>query len=149
MTEPSAGQSGPDSPTQSDSDCNESSTVDSPPPTSGLRNPAAAARGVGAATLLLEALVLLLALVPLIKLSGHVSGATIGILLGLVAACVLACAVLKRSWGWHVGTAIQVAVILTGFLNWALFVLGIVFLAIWLYVLHVRRTLTRPAHFTH
>ncbi|WP_163509967.1 DUF4233 domain-containing protein [Fodinicola acaciae] len=136
-------------PTQSDSDCKDSSTVDNPPPTSGLRNPAAAARGVGAATLLLEALVLLLALVPLVKLSGRVSGAQIGILLGLVALCVLTCAVLKRAWGWHVGTVIQVAVMATGFFNWALLVLGVVFLAIWLYVLHVRRTLTRPARFTH
>ncbi|GAA1699954.1 DUF4233 domain-containing protein [Fodinicola feengrottensis] len=118
-------------------------------PTSGLRNPQAAARGVGSATLLLEALVLLLALVPLTKLSGHVSGLEIGVLLGLIAVCVLTCAVLKRSWGWHLGTAIQVAIILTGFFNWALLVLGLVFLAIWAYVLHVRRTVLRPAHFDH
>jgi hypothetical protein len=118
-------------------------------PTSGLRNPVAAARGVGAATLLLEALVLLLALVPLTKLSGHVSPGVIGILLGLVVVCVVTCGLLKRGWAWHLGTAIQVAIILTGFLNWALLVLGVVFLAIWAYVLYVRRTIQRPAHFDH
>jgi hypothetical protein len=118
-------------------------------PTSGLRNPAAAARGVGSATLLLEALVLLLALVPVTKLSGQVSPAVIGILLGLVVVCVVTCGVLKRNWGWYVGTAIQVAIILTGFFNWALLVLGVVFLGIWAYVLYVRRTILRPAHFDH
>ena len=52
--------------------------ADGPPgaatPRSGLRNPEAAVRGLGAGTLVLEAIVLLLAIQPIRILGGHLSG---------------------------------------------------------------------------
>jgi hypothetical protein len=44
---------------------------------------------------------------------------------------------------------IQLVVIATGFLQYALFILGGVFLAIWLYLLRVRSALDKPAKFDH
>jgi hypothetical protein len=118
-------------------------------PTSGLHNPQAAARGVAMGTLLLEALVLLLALAPIRMLSGSLSGGQLAALLGLAAACIATCGLLRRSWGWHVATVLQVLLVLTGIFQWALFVLGAVFLLIWLYVLRVRATVAKPATFDH
>ncbi|HKT04596.1 MAG TPA: DUF4233 domain-containing protein [Rugosimonospora sp.] len=107
---------------------------------SGLRNPAAAVRGVGAGTLALEAVVLLLAIVPLVKLAGHVTGAAIGAILGLVAACVVLAGLMRHRWAWYAALGLQVALAVCGLFNLALLVLGILFGAVWLYVLSVRRS---------
>jgi Protein of unknown function (DUF4233) len=117
-------------------------------PTSGLRNPQAAVRGVAMGTLILEAIVVLLAIAPLDMMYG-ISGTQIGVLAGLAVACLLVCGLLRRPWGWHAGTVLQVAVTLTGFYLATMFVLGIVFLAIWVYLLRLRTTVARPARFDH
>jgi hypothetical protein len=121
----------------------------SQPPSSGLRNPAVAVRGVAAGTLVLEVIVMLLALAPINTLGGGLSAVRIGIVAGLAAGCVVVAAALRRFWAWQLGTALQVAIAATGFFQWALFVLGTVFLLIWLYVLKLRRDLGRPAAFDH
>jgi hypothetical protein len=118
-------------------------------PISGLRNPQAAVRGVGMATLILEAIVLLLALVPISKLSTGISGGQLVVLAGLAVGCLLVCGLLRRPWGWRLATVLQLAVVLTGFIHYTMFVLGGVFLLIWLYVLRVRVTVSRPAKFDH
>jgi hypothetical protein len=117
-------------------------------PTSGLRNPAAAVRGVAMGTLILEAIVVLLAIAPIRMMSG-ITGTQVGVLLGLAAACLLVCGLLRRRWGWHVGTALQVAVTLSGVYQPAMFVLGAVFLLIWSYLLRLRVTVEQPARFDH
>ncbi|HEY0487141.1 MAG TPA: DUF4233 domain-containing protein [Mycobacteriales bacterium] len=117
-------------------------------PTSGLRNPQAAVRGVAMGTLILEAIVVLLAIAPLDMMYG-ISGTQIGVLAGLAVACLLVCGLLRRPWGWHAGTVLQVAVTLTGFYLATMFVLGIVFLVIWVYLLRLRTTVARPARFDH
>ena len=109
------------------------------PPRSGLRNPGAAVRGVGAGALALEALVLLLAVVPLAKLGGHRSGAAIGAALGIAALCAVLAGLLRHRWAWYVGAALQVALFAGGLLHLALAVLGVLFGAVWGYVLWVRR----------
>jgi hypothetical protein len=86
---------------------------------SGLRNPPAAVRGVGAAALGIEALVLLLAIAPLVKLGGRDTGPAVGL-------------VLARA-------VVPVALLAGGFLQWSLAVLGVVFGVLWGYVLYVRR----------
>lgn len=137
-----------------DSSTGESAAGDSPAgegadvPTSGLKDPAAAVRRVAAASFLLQALVLLMALVPIAKLSG-LDGGTLAVLLVLLALCVAVCGVLGRSWGWYAATVVQVAVLAGGFLQWALFVVGGAFCLVWLYVLWLRRTVNRPARFDH
>jgi hypothetical protein len=116
--------------------------------TSGLRNPQAAVRGVAMGTLILESIVVLLAIAPLDVMYG-ITGTQVGVLVGIAVACLLVCGLLRRPWGWHVGTALQVAVILTGFYLATMFVLGAVFLLIWLYLVRLRVTVATPAQFDH
>lgn len=120
-----------------------------PQPTSGLKNPAAAARGVAMGTLGLEFVVVLLSLQPIRTLNPDVSGAALGLVAALAVACLVVAALLRYPWGWHLGTALQVAFILTGFLQYAMFILGVLFLLVWLYVLKVRADLRKPARFDH
>ena len=54
---------------------------------SGLRNPEKAVRGLGAGTLALEALVLLLAIQPIRVVGGDLSGAAIAVIVALAVAC--------------------------------------------------------------
>lgn len=108
---------------------------------SGLRNPRAAVRGAGAGALSLEALVLLLAIVPLKKLGGHMSGTGVAIVVVLAIVCVVLAGMLRRPWAWYAGLVPQVALIVAGlFVSGALVVLGVIFGLVWLYMLSVRRS---------
>jgi hypothetical protein len=113
-----------------------------PAPTrpSGLRNPQAAVRGVGAGTLCIEALVLLLAIVPLHVLRVRHAGVAIGCVAGLAALCILLAGLLRFGWAWWAGLAIQVVLIACGYFHIALTVAGVLFLLLWFYVISVRRT---------
>ncbi|MFB9240011.1 DUF4233 domain-containing protein [Plantactinospora siamensis] len=111
------------------------------PGRSGLRNPAGAARGLGAATLALEALVLLLAIQPIRVLGGRLSGATVAAIIGLAVLAVVVAGLLRRPWAWYAGSAVQALLLLAGFLHWSLGVLGFIFAAVWAYALHVRRVI--------
>ena len=108
---------------------------------SGLRNPVRAVRALGAGTLVLEALALLLAIQPIRLLGGHLGGAAIVVILVLAVLAVLLGGLLGRGWAWPAATALQGLLILAGFLHWSLTALGIVFGLAWVYVLHVRRTI--------
>jgi hypothetical protein len=111
-------------------------------PRSGLRNPTAAVRGVGAGALVLEAIVLLLAIVPLTKIGGHLTGPAIGAVVALAVLCVLLAGMLKRRWAWYAGIVVQVALFACGLFHVALAVLGVLFGAVWAYVLYVRHSVT-------
>ncbi|MCW3816857.1 DUF4233 domain-containing protein [Micromonospora sp. DR5-3] len=108
---------------------------------SGLRNPDKAVRGLGAGTLALEALVLLLAIQPIRVVGGHLSGAAVGAIVALAVACVVLAGQMKRSWAWHAGTVLQGLLMLSGLLHWSLLVLGVIFALVWAYALHVRRVI--------
>jgi hypothetical protein len=111
---------------------------------SGLRNPAAAVRGVGAAALGAEGLVLLLAIQPIRVLGGHLPGVAIAVVVGLCVACFAVAGLLRHPWAWHAGTALQVLVFASGFVfHPSLAVLGVLFGLVWGYVLHVRRRVLR------
>ncbi|HKD97136.1 MAG TPA: DUF4233 domain-containing protein [Micromonosporaceae bacterium] len=109
-------------------------------PVSGLRNPAAAVRGVGAAALCTEALVLLLALVPLHVLHVRMAGLAIGIAVGLAVVCVLLAGALRWVWAWWAPIGVQVVLLGCGYFHPSLAVLGVVFALVWFYVLSVRRS---------
>ncbi|WP_434741351.1 DUF4233 domain-containing protein [Micromonospora sp. SH-82] len=111
---------------------------------SGLRNPEGAVRGLGAATLGLEAFVLLLGIQPIRVLGGELSGATIGLIIGIAVVAVVLAGLMRRAWAWHAGTVLQGVLILGGFLHWSLFVLGVIFALVWAYALHVRRVILGP-----
>ncbi|MBV1855636.1 DUF4233 domain-containing protein [Catellatospora tritici] len=109
---------------------------------SGLRNPSKAVRGLGAGLLVMEALVLLLALLP-IRMLGSPSGSSLSmaVVLGAVLAAVLITGTLGHRWGWWLGSLFQVGLIALGFLHWAFAAVGVVFGLVWVYVLHTRRTI--------
>ncbi|MCX5067103.1 DUF4233 domain-containing protein [Micromonospora lupini] len=108
---------------------------------SGLRNPERAVRGLGAGTLSLEALVLLLAIQPIRVVGGDLGGAAIAAVVALAVAAVLLAGMMRRPWAWHAGTVLQGLLILAGLLHWSLLVLGIIFALVWAYALHVRRVI--------
>ena len=108
---------------------------------SGLRNPQAAVRGLGAGTLILEAIVLLLAIQPIRVLGGDLSGWGVGAVVALAVLCVLISGVMKRPWAWHAGTAVQVLLLAGGLFHWSLAVLALIFGAAWAYATYVRRTI--------
>ena len=108
---------------------------------SGLRNPPAAVRGVGAAALALQALVLLLAIAPLARLGGSKATPGIWLCAGLTVLSIVLAGLLRRSWAWPAAIAVPVALFVGGlFLHWSLIALGVLFGLLWAYVLHVRRT---------
>jgi hypothetical protein len=118
-----------------------------PPPDpqrSGLKNPAAAVRGLGSGTLIMEAIVLLLAIQPIRLLGGNLGAAGIWTVVGLAVAAILLAGLMGRRWAWHVGSALQVVLLLSAFLHWSLGALGVIFGLTWLYATHVRRTLLSP-----
>jgi hypothetical protein len=106
---------------------------------SGLSNPTAAVRGVGAGALAVEALVLFLAVVPLAKLGGPRSGAAVGAAIGLAVVSACLAGLLRHRWAWYGGIVLQVVLFGCGLLHVALAILGLLFGAVWGYTLSVRR----------
>lgn len=113
------------------------------PRRSGLRDPDKAVRGLGAGTLALEALVLLLAIQPIRVVGGDLSGVAVAAIVALAVACVVVAGQMKRAWAWNAGTVLQGLLLLSGLLHWSLFALGVIFALVWAYALHVRRVILR------
>ena len=68
------------------------------PSRSGLRNPRAAVRGLGAGTLVLEAIVLLLAIQPIRIFAGHLSGWGVAAVITLAVLAILLAGLMSRPW---------------------------------------------------
>ena len=108
---------------------------------SGLRNPGAAVRGVGAAALAIEALVLLMAIVPLYRLGGDHTAASMWFCAGLAVVSLVFAGMLKHRWAWPAAAAVPLSVLVVGgWLHWSLGIVGFFFVLMWLYILNVRRT---------
>ena len=98
---------------------------------------------IGAVGLAFEALVLLLA-VPAVTTAqrGHVHVAGVVYLGVLVLLLVVAAGALRRRGGVAVATGVQVLVVAAGVVTWPMYVVGLVFAAIWAYWLRLRRQAT-------
>ena len=96
--------------------------------------------GIGIGGLALEALVLLLS-APAVATAerGHVTWWHIGYLLGVAALLVLAAVLLRRRYGLVVASAVQPLVVAAGLVTWPMFVVGLLFLGIWIYYLRLWR----------
>ncbi|MFY1672672.1 DUF4233 domain-containing protein [Plantactinospora sp. WMMB334] len=108
---------------------------------SGLRDPDRTVRGLGALTLSVQTLVLLLAIQPIRLLGGDLGGTAIGAVVGLAVLAVVLAGSLRRPWAWYAATGLQGLLLLAGLLHWSLGALGLIFAAVWGYVLHVRRVI--------
>lgn len=108
---------------------------------SGLSNPQAAVRGLGAGTLVLEAIVLLLAIQPIRVLGGDLSGWGVGAVVTLAVLCIVIAGSMKRRHAWHAGTAVQVLLLVSGLFHWSLAALALIFGAAWAYATYVRRSI--------
>lgn len=102
-------------------------------------DPMKGVRGVFAATLVLEAIVVLLALLVLPKFGDGATPLGVGLIAGVGLAMIVAAGLQRRPWGLGVALALQVAVLLCGFLVPALAVVGGVFVLVWAGLLFLRR----------
>lgn len=98
-------------------------------------------RGLGAGTLALEAIVLLLAIQPIRIMGGHLGGWGVGAVIALAVLAAALAGVMKRRWAWGAGTGLQVLLLASGLFHWSLAVLGLIFGAAWAYASYVRRTI--------
>jgi hypothetical protein len=109
---------------------------------SGLRDPARAVRGLGAVALVVEAVVLLLALAPMIKLGGAHREVAVVLCVALAVVAVALAGLLRAAWAWWAAAIVPLALIGGGIaVNLSLFVLGVLFGLVWVYVLYVRRSI--------
>lgn len=96
-----------------------------------------ASRRALAAVLGLEALVVLL--IPrAIAFTTGLGPVRTGICFGLAAVLIVGAALVRRSWGIAVGSALQVAFFASGILIATMFLVGALFIAVWLRILVFR-----------
>jgi hypothetical protein len=107
-----------------------------PDPTRGLR-------GVYAAVLVLEAIVVGLALLVLPKFGVGATPLGVGLIGGLAVAMVVASGLQRRPWGLGLAVGLQVATIACGLLVPALAVVGLIFAAVWTGILLMARDVRR------
>jgi hypothetical protein len=88
-------------------------------------------RGMCAAVLCLEAITLGLTVPVLITVADVARPTALTVGLGLALACLLLAGMLRREWAYLLGYAVQVAAIGLGFVVPMMFVLGVVFAALW------------------
>jgi hypothetical protein len=98
-----------------------------------------AVRGAGAAVLGLEALTVLFVPRAIAQFGPGLTASRLALLLGLAAALLVAAGLQRRRVGLVLGSVLQAAVIATGLLAGAMYVLGVLFGLAWLYLLRVRR----------
>ncbi|MGI9002571.1 MAG: DUF4233 domain-containing protein [Pseudonocardia sp.] len=106
--------------------------MNAPDPMKGLR-------GVFAATLVLESIVVLLALLVLPKFGEGATPLGVTVIATLAVAMIVAAGVQRRPWGLRLALTLQVVVIACGLLVPALGVLGVVFALVWGGLLVLRR----------
>ena len=93
------------------------------------------ARRLCAAVLMLEAVVIALAIPVAIKVSGT-DAASAGIAGGgLAVACVVLCGLLRYGWAYYAGSLVQLAAIVAGVWVPLMYVLGVVFAALWVWAM--------------
>jgi hypothetical protein len=105
-----------------------------PDPMKGLR-------GVFAATLTLEAIVVALALLVLSKFGEGATLFGVTVIVALAVAMVVAAGLQRRPWGLWLALGLQAVMIACGLLVPALGVMGVVFALVWAGILLLRRDL--------
>jgi Protein of unknown function (DUF4233) len=100
-----------------------------------------ALNGAAAAILVLEGIAVLFVPRGIAQSGAGLTVARLTLLLVLSLVLILAAGVQRRPRGVHIGTALQVPLLLTGLLNSVLWFVAGIFVLIWLYLLQVRKQL--------
>lgn len=100
-----------------------------------------ALNGAAAAVMLIEGIVVLFVPRGIAQSGPGLTGFRLAVLLVLAVLLILASGLQRRPQGLVVGTVLQVPVLLTGLFNGVMWVLGGIFVLIWLYLLQVRKEL--------
>lgn len=100
-------------------------------------------RGVMAGTLILEAIVVLLALPVVANLGGGLTTATGGFLIGMAVVLVLLAGVQRKPWAIWVNVGIQLVLIAGVVLDGAIAFVGVIFLVVWLLIARLRAEVLR------
>jgi hypothetical protein len=100
-----------------------------------------ALNGAAAGFLVLEGIVVLFVPRGIAQEGAGLTGFRLGYLLALAVLLILSSGLQRRRQGLVVGTVLQLPVLLTGLFNGVMWVLGGIFLLIWLYLLQVRKEL--------
>lgn len=100
-------------------------------------------RGVFAATLVLESIVVLLSLLVLSKFGEGATAAGVTAIVGLAVAMIVASGLQRRPWGLTLALVLQVAMIACGLLVPVLGALGVLFGLVWIGLLLFRREVAR------
>ncbi|MTE13256.1 DUF4233 domain-containing protein [Nocardia aurantiaca] len=108
---------------------------DIPPPAT---DPWKGLRGVMAGTLVLEAITVLLALPVISAVGGGLRWWSILYVVGLAVVMFLGAGLQRRPWAIPFNLALQVALLLGGFIHLSILVIGVVFVAVWVFVLFLR-----------
>ncbi|APB00893.1 DUF4233 domain-containing protein [Nocardia seriolae] len=106
-----------------------------PPPAT---DPWKGLRGVMAGTLVLEAITVLLALPVISAVGGGLRWWSVLYVVGLAVIMFLGAGLQRRPWAIPFNLALQVALLLGGFIHLSILVIGVVFVAVWIFVLFLR-----------
>jgi hypothetical protein len=114
-----------------------------PEPEPAPTDPWKSFRGVMAGTLILEAIVVLLALPVVARIGGGLTPASAGYLVGLAVVLILLAGIQGRPWALWANLAIQLAVIAGVVVHGAMGFIGVLFLAVWLLIAYLRAEVLR------
>lgn len=100
-------------------------------------------RGVMAGTLILEAIVALLALPVVSVFHGGLTALSGGFLIGMAVVLVLMAGVQGRPWALWANIGIQFVLIAGTFIDATIGIVGVIFLVVWLLILYLRTEVKR------
>ena len=100
-------------------------------------------RGVMAGTLILEAIVVLLALPVVSVFHGGLTPLSSGFLIGMAVVLILMSGTQGRSWALGANVGLQVVLIAGGLIDVTIGIVGVIFLVVWLLILYLRTEVKR------
>ena len=111
-----------------------------PPPTDPMKG----ARGVFAATLILEAIVVLLALLVLPQFGSGSTGLGVGVIIGRAAAMIVTRGLQRRPWGLNAALVLQGLLVVAAFVFLpSLAIVAFAFVIVWAILVWMRREVAR------
>lgn len=100
-------------------------------------------RGVMAGTLILEAIVVLLALPVVSVFHGGLTPLSSGYVIGMAVVLVLMAGMQGKSWALWANVGLQVGLIAGAFVDVTIGIVGIIFLVVWLLIVYLRTEVKR------